>query len=100
MRWAGRILQIYRHKGLNYSIFESGQQIAAFAGNRVTVGKGGKFVVRMNGDSSLLRRLLFVCIVLAVDTAERHNDGESSVTINAGSVGPEERPFNSSWQPR
>jgi hypothetical protein len=42
----------------------------------------------MNGDSSLPRQLLAVCIVLAVDTAERHNDSESSVIIDAGSIGP------------
>lgn len=87
--------RMYTHKALNYSIFQNDIQIAAFRRNRVVVGHGNEYGLRINADANLL---VIVCMVLALNTAE-DSDNDTSVTINLGNIGPEGRPFDSSWEP-
>jgi uncharacterized protein YxjI len=87
---------LYEHKGLNYSIFKGDQQVAAFTKNRVVLGKGNHYDIRMNADGDLI---LVLCMVLTINTAE-HDDDDSSVTIDFGNIGPEGRAFDETWEPR
>lgn len=87
--------QLYRHKGLNFSIFQNGQQIAAFSKNRVKIGKGDCYEILMNDDANML---VVICMVLIIDAAEFENDN-ASVTYDVGEIGPEDRPFDKSWSP-
>jgi len=86
---------IYGHKGLRYSVFQSDCQIAAFTKNRIVIGKGNRYDVSLNDDADLL---VLMCIVLAINTSE-NDDDDTTVTIDIGSIGPEEKPFDSRWQP-
>jgi uncharacterized protein YxjI len=86
--------RLYGHKGLRYSIFEDDRQIAAFAKNRVVIGKGNQYEISLNDDADCI---VIICMVLAVNTSE--DDDNGTVTIDVGSVGPEERPFDERWQP-
>jgi len=43
----GECYRLYQHKGLRFSIFLGEQQIAAFTKNRVVVGKGHQYDIRM-----------------------------------------------------
>jgi len=87
--------RLYKHKGLNYSIFRNDEQIAAFNKNRIQVGGGDRYEVRMNDNANLL---VVICMVLAIDSAVNDND-TATVTVDFGNVGPEERPFDRSWEP-
>lgn len=87
--------RLYRHKGLNYSIFSKDVQIAAFSKNRVVVGGGECYEIRMNDDANLI---VVVCMVLAIDSSENEDDA-ATVTFDFGNIGPEERPFDPSWEP-
>ncbi len=87
--------RLYRHKGLNYSIFQGDRQIAAFTKNRVVVGKGNEYDIQVNYDANVL---VVICMVLSVNTSE-NDDQSASVKIDLGNIGPEERPFDESWEP-
>lgn len=87
--------RIYQHKGLNFSIFRDDRQIAAFSKNRVAIGKGNEYAIRLDDDAD---SQVVICMVLAINTSQGDND--TSVTIDFGSIGPEDRPFDASWEPR
>jgi uncharacterized protein YxjI len=87
--------QLYRHKGLDYSIFQAEVQIAAFSKNKITIGAGDHYDLRLNDDANLV---VILCMVLAIDVAESEG-ANSSVTYDMGNVGPEERPFDQKWVP-
>ncbi len=87
--------RLYQHKGLRYSIFRDGDQIAAFTKNRLVIGKGNQYDIQMNADADLV---LVLCLVLTVNTAE-NDDNDATFTIDFGNIGPEDRPFDESWEP-
>jgi len=86
--------RLYGHKGLKYSIFQDDRQIAAFAKNRVVFGKGNKYEISLNDDADVI---LIICMVLAINNSE-NDDDDSTVTIDVGSIGPEEKQFDERWQ--
>lgn len=94
--WSGdESFRLYRHKSLNYSIFSKDVQVAAFSKNRIVVGGGECYEIRMNEDANLI---VVVCMVLAIDSSESEDD-TATVTFDFGNIGPEDRPFDPSWEP-
>lgn len=91
---SGQSLTVYQHKGLKWSVFNGVTQIAAFTKNRVVVGKGNHYEVRINHDAN---HLLVICMVLALSTSDDQDN--STITYDAGNIGPEDRPFDESWEP-
>ena len=87
--------KMYTHKGLNYSIFHNDLQIAAFRKNRIVIGKGNEYDVRVDRDANLP---VVICMVLVLNT-EEDDDEHETVTVDFGNIGPEEIPFDESWQP-
>lgn len=88
--------RMYGHKGLKYSIFQNDRQIAAFTKNRVVVGKGNQYEISLNDDADAI---VIICMVLSINSSEDDDDDSAGVTIDIGSVGPEDRPFDEHWQP-
>jgi uncharacterized protein YxjI len=86
---------LYQHKGLNFSIFQNDVQIAAFTKNKVKMGAGDCYEIRMNDDANLI---VIICMTLAIDSSE-FDDYSSTMTYDLGSIGPEARPFDNSWEP-
>jgi uncharacterized protein YxjI len=91
----GEIYRLYQHKGLSYSVFRDEGQIAAFTKNRVVWGKGNEYDLRMNHDAEVV---VLICMVLTINTIE-HDDDDSTVTIDFGSLGPEAKRVDETWQP-
>ena len=87
---------LYQHKGLNHSIFKNEVQIASYSKNRVSFGKGNKYEVRMDSDADLV---LIVSMVLALSVSD-DNDDQTTVNIDFGSIGPQAKEPDSSWEPR
>jgi hypothetical protein len=50
----------------------------------------------MDADADLT---IVLCLVLTVNSSE-NDDNKSSVTFDFGNIGPEDRPFDKSWEPR
>ena len=88
--------RLYSHRGLNYSIFKEDRQIAAFTKNHVVFGHGNEYQIRMDSDADLV---LVLCMILAYNSSNE-DDNSEAVTIDLGNIGPQERPFDETWQPR
>jgi uncharacterized protein YxjI len=87
--------RLYQHKGLNYSIFQNKTQVAAFSKNAVTIGSGDQYEIRVNDDANLM---VVICIVLAIDLSENEANN-TSIAYDFGNIGPEDRPFDKTWEP-
>jgi len=87
--------RLFVHKGLNFSIFQDDHQIAAFTKNRFVIGKGNQYDVRINGDANAP---VVICMVLALNTSD-NDDSTATVTYDFGNFGPEDKPFDRSWEP-
>jgi hypothetical protein len=83
--------RLYQHKRLNYSIFQNDSQTAALSKNRVKIGRIDPYEIRMNDDAN---PAVIVCMALVMDCGELEDDSGGIVTL-----GPEERPFDPSWEP-
>lgn len=88
--------ELMRHRGLRASVFRDNRQIAAVLKNRLVLGDGNRYEIRMNHDAD---RLVIVSMVLALNTAQRDDQNKNSVTFDVGSIGPQEKPWDDSWQP-
>jgi len=86
---------IYEHRGLKCSVFHDDRQITAFEKNRVALGNGNEYEIRMDSDADVI---VILCIVLTMNSADDSN--KETVTIDFGNIGPEARPFDESWEPR
>ena len=86
--------ELYTHKGLRWSIFQNGNQIAGFTKNRLTFGQGNKYEIRLNSNANAI---VIVCMVLALNTSESGDDN-ATVTYDFGQS-MEEQPYDESWQP-
>jgi hypothetical protein len=81
---------------LQYSIFRNDRQVAAFKKNRVVFLKGNRYELSMDHDAD---QVLILCLVLTLSSSEQDDSEDATFTINFGNL-LEERPFDSSWQPR
>ncbi|HEX4037472.1 MAG TPA: hypothetical protein VHX37_05385 [Acidobacteriaceae bacterium] len=88
--------QLMRHHGLRASVFRDDRQIAAIVKNRLILGAGNRYEIRMNHDAD---PLVIVSMVLALNTAQRDDEKRDAVTFEVGSLGPQEKPWDDSWQP-
>jgi uncharacterized protein YxjI len=91
----GEAYTLYEHRGLNYSIFNGDRQIAAFTKNRVVIGNANEYSIRMDSDANLIVAL---CMVLTINSSE-NDDHNTTVNIDLGNL-LEDKPFDTSWQPR
>ena len=89
------IYRLYEHKGLKYSIFQEDHRIAAFTKNRVKIGQGDLYEIRMNEDANLV---IVICLALTIDASENEDDN-ASVTVDFGNLGPEDKRYDESWEP-
>jgi uncharacterized protein YxjI len=95
---AEEIYHLFQHKGVRYSIFKGEDQVAAITGNRLIVGSGHEYDIRMNADADFL---VIACMILALNTADEDgSDNDSTFTYDFGNIGPEDRRFDESWQPQ
>jgi len=89
--------RLYRHRGLRYSVFQNGRQIAAITRSRKDVRRGNRFEVRMNSDADLT---IVASMVLAMNASEgdepSHTDGARAEYASRRS---EDRKFDETWQP-
>lgn len=60
----GDLYRLYMHKGRRFSVFHGEEQIAAFTKNKIVIGKGNEYDIRMNADAD---RVIVVCLVLALN---------------------------------
>lgn len=90
------IYDIYRHKGLKYSIFKNNQQIAWWEKSTITWFEGDNYRIIANDDCDTE---LIISFCLIIDNISGHHDTQI-ITINIGNIGFQARKFDSEWQPK
>ncbi len=91
------VLTLYEHRGLKRSVFAGERQIAAYTKNRMTIGKGHRYDIRMDADADLV---LIVSMVVALSVSEDNDQEQNAVTVDFGKIGPQGREFDADWEPR
>ncbi len=86
----------YQHRGLKASIFQQDRQIAALTKNGVVIGNGNEYDIRMNHDAD---PVVIVCMALAMNTADDDDNQNSTINIDFGKIGPQDRAFDDTWSP-
>jgi hypothetical protein len=92
----GGPFHLYAHKGVRYSIFQNDDQIATFSRNRLIIGNGRNFDLRVNSDVNLP---LIISMVLCQNTEDGDDETNDTVTYDFGQLGPEDRRFDEAWRP-
>jgi len=88
--------RLYAHRGVRYSIFQNDTQIAAFSKNRLIIGNGRHFDLRVNSDVNLP---LIISMVLCLNTENGDDEDQNTVAYDFGQLGPEDRKFDETWRP-
>ena len=91
----GEAYRLYRHRGVKFSVFKGDTQIAAITKNRIAIGSGNEYQVRINSDAD---PLIVTAMVLAFNSS-KEDDKKGALTVDVGYMGLEAKPFDSSWQP-
>ena len=92
----GESYRLYAHRGLKYSIFRDERQIAAITQNRLVIGRGNEYRIRMDSDADVV---LLLCMMLTYNTGEEQDDDSASVTFDMGRIGPQGRAWDPNWKP-
>jgi uncharacterized protein YxjI len=90
------IYDIYRHRGLKYSIFKNNQQIAWWEKSTITWFEGDNYRIIANNDCDTD---LIISFCLIIDNISGHHDTQI-MTINIGNIGFQAKTFDSLWQPK
>lgn len=88
---------LYAHKGVRYSIFQGVRQIAAFSTNKLIIGSGRTYDLRVDADANLP---LVISMVLCLNTEDGDDRENNTVTYDFGHLGPEDRRFDENWRPK
>ena len=91
----GEAYRLYRHRGVKFSVFKGDTQIAAVTKNRIAIGSGNEYQVRINSDAD---PLIVTAMVLAFNSS-KEDDKKGALTVDVGYMGLEAKSFDSSWQP-
>ena len=91
----GESYRLYRHRGVKFSVFKGDTQIAAVTKNRIAIGSGNEYQVRINSDAD---PLIVTAMVLAFNSS-KEDVKKGALTVDVGYMGLEAKPFDSSWQP-
>jgi len=86
--------EIHHQRGLKLAIFLNHEQVAMISKNRVSFFGGDEYNIIANSDIS---KELLIGICLAWDLNDF--DGENSVTIDLGNIGPVKREAEPDWLP-
>jgi hypothetical protein len=84
----------FQHKGLKYSLFLNGSQVASMISKPWQMGVRIQCEVLVNDDANLAAVLCFVLAACDMDSGE-----SGRATYDFGNIGPEDMPFDERWQP-
>jgi len=91
----GEAYRLYRHRGVKFSVFKGDTQIAAVTKNRIAIGSGNEYQVRINSDAD---PLIVTAMVLAFNSS-KEDDKKGAISVDVGYMGLEAKHFDTNWQP-
>lgn len=87
---------LYPHRGTRYSLFQADKQIAAIERNKLIIGNGKQYAMKVEPTADIA---LVVAMVLCMNMKYGDEDEDSSITYDFGNIGPEDRAFDENWHP-
>ena len=87
---------VIAHKGLKHSIFDDENQIGVIDKNRIVVGAGDEYKMKVNQKSN---HILMVSIALVLDNFRGGDSNSHTISIDIGNIMGELKPFDQSWKP-
>lgn len=97
----GAVYRLYAHRGLRLSIYcedrQEERQIAAITRNRLVVGRGNEYSVRMDSDADLI---VLLCMILTYNSDSQNSQDVSITRIDFGRFGLEGKAWDANWEPR
>jgi len=91
----GEQYRLYRHRGVNFSVYKGDTQVAAITKNRLTIGSGNEYQVKISSDAD---PLVVTAMVLAFNSS-KEDDKKGAINVDIGYMGMEAKPWDSNWQP-
>ena len=95
-RYGADVYDIYGHRGTKCSVYKNDYQIAWWQHARVTWFAGDNYKIWANEDSDVELLIVF-CLIL--DESASSGEELNTITLNLGSIGPQARVFDQTWQP-
>jgi uncharacterized protein YxjI len=91
------LYDIYGHKGRKCSIYKNNTQVAWWDKKALTWFEGDNYRILADRDSDS-ELLITFCLIL--DQYRSNSKGDNSLTIDFGSIGPQAKKFDVTWQPK
>jgi hypothetical protein len=88
---------IYGHRGTKHSVYKNDRQVAWWQQARVTWFEGDNYQIWADEDSDA-ELLIAFCLILDEPTSQ--GEGQTTLTVNLGSIGPQAKVFDKTWQPK
>ena len=90
------LYEFYAHKGLMYSIFKNGKQVAGISQDRMGIADEDNFMMDCDNDSP---KELFTCFIIIFDNVYRRKLNLFGGLVNANiGVLSESKPYNIAWK--
>jgi uncharacterized protein YxjI len=74
----GESYRLYRHRGVNFSVFKGDTQVAAITKNRLTIGSGNEYTVRISSDAD---PLVVTSMILAFNSS-KEDDKKGAINVD------------------
>jgi hypothetical protein len=96
-RYGADVYDIYGHRGTTHSVYKNDRQLAWWQQARVTWFEGDTYSIQAD-EGSDAELLIAFCLLLDVPASAGEN--QNTLTLNFGSIGPQARAFDKTWQPK
>jgi len=90
------LYEVFGHMGRKHSVFKNGKQVAWWDKNAVSVFNGNEYSITADFDCNVELIIAF-CIIIHDMSGD---DGDGTVNIDFGNIGPVARKFDDTWIPR
>jgi uncharacterized protein YxjI len=90
------VFHLYLHKDYRFSLFQGEKQIAAMTRDKLVIGDGHEYAIRMNADADVA---LLSCMVIAMSSSHHNALSGSKDTLDLSHIGFEDRRFDEYWAP-
>ena len=89
--------EIFGHRGRKFSVYKNNTQNAYWDKEAVAWFNGDNYKIIADNDSDYELIILF-CLI--IDNFFSKNNNGNTVTIDFGNIGPQDRKFDPTWQPK
>lgn len=91
------LFEIFGHKGRKYSIYKNDKQVAWWDKKAVAWFNGDNYKIIADKDCD---HELIISFCLIIDNIQSNDNEVNLLTVDLGNIGPHEKKFDATWQPK